>query len=124
MIIAVGVDMVEIARVGRLVVEHGDRFVKRVFTPDEIALSEGKDHRLAGRFAAKEAVLKVLRTGLDEGISWQEVSIASGPRREPLVVITGRAESIARSQKIDRIHVSISHDQERAVAMAVGESLP
>ena len=121
MIAAVGVDMIEIERVGRVVERHGDRFLRRVFTDDELAESAGRRDRLAGRFAAKEAILKVLRTGLAAGITWKDVRVHSGKDGEPIVTLTGEALAKARALGIDTVHLSISHDTSRAIAFAVGE---
>lgn len=121
MITGVGVDIIEIERVGRLVKRYGDRFLRRVFTPEELKETEGVEDRLAGRFAAKEAVLKVLQTGLAEGISWRDVEIRSGKAGEPRVGLSGEAKIHAKSRGIRTVHLSISHDQGRAIAFAVGE---
>lgn len=121
MITGVGVDIVEIERVARIVKQYGERFLGRVFTPSELKEAEGRRERLAGRFAAKEAVLKVLQTGLAEGITWHEVRTFSGERGEPRVELSGRAEELAKERGIRTVHLSISHDRDRAVAFAVGE---
>lgn len=122
MIAAVGVDIIEIDRVERVVEKYGDRFLNRVFTPTELRESRLRPQSLAGRFAAKEAVLKVLQTGLARGISWKEVRITAGESGEPGVTLEGQAEREARSRQIGKIHLSISHDRDRAIAFAVGEA--
>ena len=121
MIIGVGVDTVEIDRIGEVVGRQGDRFLARVFTEEELREANGRLDRLAGRFAAKEAVLKVLRTGLAKGISWQDVSISSGEAGEPMVALSGEAEAIAKKMGIEKVHLTITHDSVRAIAFAVGE---
>ena len=122
MIGAIGVDLIEIDRVVRLVEEYGERFLHRVFTETELSWADGQGERIAGRFAAKEAVLKVIGTGLAEGISWKEVEIIAGSKGAPIVTLSGVAAERAAEAGIGKIHISISHDKERVVAFAVGEA--
>ncbi len=122
MIGAIGVDLIEIDRVVRLVEEYGERFLHRVFTESELSWADGRRERIAGRFAAKEAVLKVIGTGLAEGISWREVEIIAGSKGAPVVYLSGVAAERAAEAGIGKIHISISHDKEQVVAFAVGEA--
>ena len=119
-----GIDIVETARIRRLLDEHGQRFLDRCFTPNEQAYCSKNTKRylehLAGRFAAKEAVLKVLGTGWRGGIAWTDIEIASEPSGQPRVRLTGECERIAAKLGISRWHVSISHIETHATASAIG----
>ena len=119
-----GIDIVETSRIARMLEEHGERFLTRVFTPleQQYAAQNGKRkvERLAGRFAAKEAVLKVLGTGWRGGIAWTDIEIRPEPSGQPIVVLSGECERIATSIGIVRWHVSISHIETHATASAIG----
>ena len=119
-----GIDIVETSRIKRLVNEHGQRFLDRCFTPDEqryCALNEKRyfEH-LAGRFAAKEAVLKVLGTGWRGGIAWTDVEVVRETSGQPKIALTGECQRIAKEMGISRWHVSISHIETHATASAIG----
>ncbi len=127
-IIGHGIDIVETERIKRLVAEHGQRFLDRCFTADEQAYCSRSVKRyyehLAGRFAAKEAVLKVLGTGWRGGIAWTDIEIVSESSGQPRVVLTGECARIARELGIGRWHVSISHIETHATASAIGSREP
>jgi holo-[acyl-carrier protein] synthase len=119
-----GIDIVETARIRNMLGEHGQRFLDRVFTPAEQEYC-GRNQkryieRLSGRFAAKEAVLKVLGTGWRGGIAWTDIDIRSEPSGQPRVVLGGECLRIASSLGIERWHVSISHIETHATASAIG----
>ena len=116
-----GVDIVELARIDAAVRRWGDRFLERVYTPQELAFSRGRIPQLAGRFAAKEAVMKALGTG-NKGVAWREVEVVRQPGRAPEVQLHGRAVAVAQWQGIDSLALSISHSREYAVATVVGEA--
>ena len=123
-IVGHGIDIVETARIKALVENHGGHFLERVFTPAEqqyCALSPKRyfEH-LAGRFAAKEAVLKVLGTGWRGGIAWTDVEVVKERSGQPKIVLTGECLRIARELGIARWHVSISHIETHATASAIG----
>ncbi len=123
-IVGHGIDIVETARIKALVENHGEHFLERVFTPAEqryCALSPKRyfEH-LAGRFAAKEAVLKVLGTGWRGGIAWTDVEVVKETSGQPKIVLTGECLRIARELGIRRWHVSISHIETHATASAIG----
>jgi holo-[acyl-carrier protein] synthase len=124
-IIGHGIDIVEIERIRRLIEEHGERFLDRVFTAGEQAYCRANKKRTlehyAGRFAAKEAVLKVLGTGWRGGIAWTDVEIVKDPSGQPKVVLSGECARIATELRISRWHVSISHIETHATASAMGE---
>ena len=125
MILSVGVDMVDVERVQRLLEEGGDSFLERVYTREEsaycLARARPGEH-LAARFAAKEAVMKCLGTGWSKGVGFCQVEVRREPSGEVTVVLTGRALEVSRDRGIGRIHISLSHTAERAVAFAVAEA--
>lgn len=120
-IIGIGIDLVEVARI-----EHAAKrrkfFLKKIYSEQEIKLSDRgvlRYEELAGRFAAKESVLKVLKTGWRQGVTFNEVIILNHPTGAPYVKLTGRAKKVADSLGIKEIHVSISHTKELAIGMAI-----
>jgi holo-[acyl-carrier protein] synthase len=123
-IVGHGIDIIETARIKQSVEEHGDRFLGRVYTAGEREYCERSRKRyyehLAGRFAAKEAVLKVLGTGWRGGIAWTDIDIVSHSSGQPRVVLSGECERIARQLGIGAWHVSISHIETHATASAIG----
>ena len=124
-IVGIGVDIVDIARVQRLLERHGARFLKRVFTEEEARYameSAAPAERLAGRFAVKEAVLKAFGTGKSQGILWRDVETVRGPRGKPAVRLHGQAVRWAKWRGGDTIHVSIAHDGGRAMGFVILES--
>src|SRR4051794_38112137 len=120
MLIGHGIDIIETARIKRSVEEHGEHFLDRVFTRAEQAYcarsAKRRFEHLAGRFAAKEAVLKVLGTGWRGGIAWTDIEIVSQTSGQPSVRLTGECERIAHDLGITQWHVSISHIETHATA--------
>lgn len=119
-----GIDLTEIARIGQMLQEHGDRFLERCFTPREIADAGDGPRRiehLAARFAAKEAALKALGTGWAQGIGWTDVAVHRADSGRPDLVVTGRAAAIAAERGITRWHVSLTHTADHAVASVIAE---
>jgi holo-[acyl-carrier protein] synthase len=117
-----GIDIVDNARIAEMIEAHGEHFLGRVFSGDERALAQGLRRPVeyyAGRFAAKEAVLKALGTGLSSGISWTEVEIVRAPSGQPVVRLGGRCLELARGLGIEQWHVSISHIRTHATASAL-----
>ena len=128
-VIAHGIDIVEIARIVRMLEEHGERFLERCFTDVEQAYANagpagasGKRcaERLAARFACKEAVFKALGTGWKSGISWRDVGVVHEPSGRPSLVLTGRCAELAAGLGIARWHVSLSHTDSMAIASVIG----
>ncbi len=113
--ISSGVDLIEINRVIQAIDRHGDRFLGRVFTPQELAELKGNPASLAGRFAAKEAVAKALGTGIGQ-VAWQEIEILRGPAREPVLHLHGMAAELAAQKNLTSWSVSLSHTQTLAIA--------
>ena len=119
-----GIDIVETTRIRRMVDEHGRRFLDRCFTAAEQDYGSRNPKRyhehLAGRFAAKEAVLKVLGTGWRGGIQWTDIEVLKEPSGQPRIRLTGECLRIATELGIVRWHVSLSHIETHATASAIG----
>jgi holo-[acyl-carrier protein] synthase len=119
-----GIDIVQVERIRESVAEHGQRFLDRVFTAAEQEYCSKNRKRyhehLAGRFAAKEAVLKVLGTGWRGGIAWTDIEILPEPSGQPKIKLTGECLRIASEMGITQWHVSISHIDTHATASAIG----
>ena len=113
-----GVDLIEVDRIDRAILRHGDRFFHRFFTPQELIDAAGSTPALAARFAAKEAVSKALGTGIGEG-GWKDIEIINGPRRQPMLRLYGQARRLAEEQGLQVWAVSLSHTHEHAMALVV-----
>lgn len=125
MILRTGVDLVEIARFEQALQRHGQRFLERIFTQqelDEVGNHQGRIASLAARFAAKEAVSKAFGTGIGQ-IYWREIEILRGPEREPVLHLHGNSVRLAEEQNLTTWSLSLSHTEQYAIAMvvAVGE---
>ena len=114
----VGLDLVEVDRVEALISRWGDRFLGRVFTPVELQLCRHQAPRLAGRLAAKEAVLKAMGIGLRMG-NWRDIEVGRDSLGAPVVMLSGRLAEAARLRGIDRFAVTITHTRRLAMAMAL-----
>lgn len=124
MIVGIGVDIVEVDRIRRIVARHGERFVRRVFTDQEVAYCRRCAHpeqRFATRFAAKEAVLKALGVGWRKGTSFRDVEVRTNELGAPTVELSGRSLQIGRDLGVRRMLVSLSHGKVYAVAQVVAE---
>jgi holo-[acyl-carrier protein] synthase len=123
-IVGHGIDIIETARIKRSVEEHGEHFLERVYTRGEQEYCARNRKRyfehLAGRFAAKEAVLKVLGTGWRGGIAWTDIEILPEPSGQPKITLSGECLRIATQLGIVHWHVSISHIETHATASAIG----
>jgi holo-[acyl-carrier protein] synthase len=118
MILKTGVDIIEIDRIAAAINRHSERFLKRVFTAQEIIESRARPDALSVLFAAKEATTKALGTGIGP-VSWLEVETLHRPSGEPYLVLHGRAELIANYLGLKTWAVSLSHSKEFGVAMVV-----
>lgn len=116
--ISVGVDIIEIERIERALERWGERFLRHVYTDDEVAFCRGRAPELAARFAAKEAISKALGTGIN-GIHWSEMEILPDALGKPLVRLYGRAAARAQSLGLADFAVSLSHSRDFAVASVV-----
>ena len=119
--LSVGVDIVEIERLGRAIERWGQRFLDRVYTPREQAFCRGRVPELAARFAAKEAISKALGTGIigREGVNWQDMEVLPDRRGKPLVYLHGRALRRAEEVGLTQWAISLSHEREVAIAFVV-----
>ncbi len=115
----IGIDVCDIRRIVATLDRHGDRFRRRVLTEGENRYCGSKVHRVAGRWAAKEAVSKVLGLGV-RGVGWREIEILPNRAGQPQVILHGRARARAASLRLGELTVSISHERETAVAVALG----
>ena len=123
-IVGHGIDIVEVDRIRELLDRHGNRFLDRCFSADEVAYARRRPVReaehLAARFAAKEAVLKVLGTGRRHGINWCEIAVVRLPTGQPTLQLTGTAAAIADRLGITGWFLSLSHVSTHATASAIG----
>lgn len=121
-IIGVGTDITECPRIGRMILEHGEQFLRRVYTNWEISYCNSRKlstEHFAGRWAAKEAVLKAIGTGWIRGISWTDIEIRNEPGGAPRVQLYARTREIAEARGVGEIHISISHCRTYATAYAI-----
>lgn len=122
-IVGHGIDIVEVGRLRQLIDRHGERFLSRCFTAEEVAYARRRPQRLAehlaARFAAKEAVMKVLGTGT-RGVGWCDIEVVRLPTGQPTLRLNGKAARIARERGIAKWHLSLSHVPSHATASAIG----
>ena len=126
MIVGTGVDIVEIRRLREVLQRQGERFIRRVFTPGEqeyCGRHRDPTPHFAVRFAAKEALFKALGTGWAKGVSWLDVDVRRADRGAPSLKLSGEAEKISRALGATRVHLSLSHSNDSAVAVVVLEAL-
>ena len=124
-IIAHGIDLVDCPRIEEMVNRHGQRFVNRVFTAAEQAYADANKDRvekLAGRFAAKEAILKLMGTGWRGKIAWTDIEVINNALGQPEVTLDGEVKIISDKLGIKHISVSITHTANFAIASAVALS--
>jgi len=124
MIVGTGVDIAEVKRIQAAVSRFGERFLKRVFTPAELRYCMAKPNaaeRLAARFAAKEAGMKAIGTGLRLGVTWQDVEVLRMPGQRPMLEFHGKAAEFAARLGCKRTHLSLSHTKEQAIAYVILE---
>jgi holo-[acyl-carrier protein] synthase len=124
MIVGLGVDIAEVARVQGTIERRGQPFLRRVFTPAEIEYCErfkNKFERYAGRFAAKEAAMKALGTGWRAGVRWVDLEVVRDESGRPTLAISGEAKKIARRLGVRSIVLSITHTQTQALAQVIFE---
>ena len=124
MVVGVGVDLVLIPRIRRAMERWQERFLERVFTAEELAYSlrrrDPAEH-LAARFAAKEATLKALGTGLSMGVRWREMEVRRPGGGRPTLSLSGRTATLGAARGIRALHVSLTHDGDYALAQVVAE---
>ena len=120
---AIGIDIVRVSRIAGVLQRHPTRFESRVLTDAERAYVRTRPETMSGRWAAKEAVSKVLGLGI-RGIGWREIEIERQPTGQPTVRLHGGAARRAEDLGIAQIAVSITHEREYAVAVAFGQRVP
>ena len=124
-IVGIGTDIVECLRIGRMIEQHGEMFLTRVYTPREIRYCQARRHsteHFAGRWAAKEAILKCLGTGWRKGMCWTDMEVRNDTEGAPQVHMCGAARERALELKIANILLTISHCRAYATAYAVAVS--
>jgi holo-[acyl-carrier protein] synthase len=124
MIVGTGIDIVEVPRIGQSIERFGERFLKRIFTPAEIRYCQAKANsveRFAARFAAKEAGMKAIGTGMRGGVRWQDFEVGREPGGRPTMLLHGKAAEVAAGLRMRRAHLSVSHTEEHAVAYVILE---
>lgn len=118
---SVGVDIVEIDRIENLLEKYGEKFLKRIFSEKEIAYCSKKKDRgsYAARFATKEAVFKATGFGLGKGMTWKDIEVINDEKGKPSVRLYGKTAEMLNDRKV---HLSISHSRDAAVAMVIVEN--
>jgi holo-[acyl-carrier protein] synthase len=125
MILGVGIDIIEVARIKSSHEKFGERFLNRILLPNEIAYC--LSHKfpapfLAARFAAKEAISKAFGTGIGAQLSWQDMEVARRDSGEPWVILHGRGQELLKSRGGRVVLISLSHTEQHATAVAILES--
>lgn len=121
-VLGIGTDITECLRIAQMIERHGELFVGRVYTPHEIEYCRSRrmaTQHFAGRWAAKEAVLKALGTGWKRGISWRDVEVRNLPGGRPEIFLSGGCEEVAAILGIRSVLISISHCRSHATAYAI-----
>lgn len=121
-VFGIGIDVVEVERIGSSMAEFGDRFAKRVFTDSERAYCESQKRpelHYAARFAAKEAIAKAFGTGIGKELGWLDMEIVRKESGEPQLVLTGAGKHFADSRRIAEVKISLTHARHYAAANAV-----
>jgi holo-[acyl-carrier protein] synthase len=124
MIFGTGIDIVDISRFEKFVRDNNEPLFNRVFTPGERDYCAAKRHsaqHYALRFAAKEAFLKALGTGLRDGLSWRDMEVVNDPQGKPELMLHGRAEELFMQNNLRRVFLSLSHDGNYAIASVILE---
>jgi holo-[acyl-carrier protein] synthase len=125
MIVGMGVDIVEVARVEAAIRRRGRAFLERVFTPREITYCErhrDKFERYAARFASKEAAMKALGTGWRRGVRWRDLEVTNLPSGKPTLELSGRSKELANELHVRNITLSITHSGSFALAQVIFEN--
>jgi holo-[acyl-carrier protein] synthase len=124
-LVSIGTDIVECVRIAQMIEKYGEVFLQRVFTQKEIEYCSSRKaatQHYAGRWAAKEAVMKVLGTGWSKGIHWTDLEVTNEVSGAPKLILSGRAAEIAKERGIREVMLSISHCRSYATAFATGVS--
>jgi holo-[acyl-carrier protein] synthase len=126
LIFGIGIDIIEVARIQKQIDSESNSFLKKIFTDKEIEYCESKiknkAQNFAARFAAKEAFFKALGTGWRDGLSWKDVEIENDELGKPNILLIGKSKIFIQENNISKIHVSLSHINEIAVAVVILEN--
>lgn len=125
MIVGTGVDLAEVDRIREAIQRHGDRFIQRIYTPNEIAYVQRKANRYeryAARFAAKEAGMKAIGTGWRRGVRWQDFEVINLPSGRPTLRLHGVAAEFAQKLGVRQIHLSLTHTAAQGLAYVILEA--
>ncbi|HET8980737.1 MAG TPA: holo-ACP synthase [Solirubrobacteraceae bacterium] len=123
MSLRVGIDLVEVDQVKESIAVHGDRYLTRVYTDQELEDSAGDPRRLAARFAVKEATMKALDRD-DTGLDWRSISVSRGPTGAAVIELRDEALRLAERREVQSIAVSLTHERDHAAAVVVMEARP
>jgi holo-[acyl-carrier protein] synthase len=126
MIVGIGIDLEETARIETSLREHAGRFLERIFTDGEIAFCSGKANeveRYTARFAAKEAAFKALQSSWSEGLRWKDFEVVTLPGGAPRLELHGRAAQLAAAKGVTRAHLSFTHTKAYVSAVVLLESV-
>lgn len=126
-LLGIGTDIIECTRIAQMIERHADHFLNKVFSPSELEYCGRHKYpapHFAGRWAAKEALLKALGTGWAKGIQWTDLEILNEPGGEPRVYLRNAAASWAAGRGITQCLISISHTEHYAVAFATASGTP
>jgi len=121
-IIGIGADIMECLRIARMIERHGELFIDRVYTDEEIKYCQTRKQatqHYTGRWAAKEAVLKALGTGWRKGVSWRDIEVRNEPSGRPVVAVRGGVKDLVEQLGVGEIHLTISHCRNYATATAI-----
>jgi len=118
MVLRTGVDLIEIARIEEVVARHGKHYLERVYSPAELEQCGKRAESLAGRFAAKEAVAKALGCGIGD-VTWKEIEVLGDEQNAPTLILHGAARQKSEEFGLVNWSVSISHNQDQAIAFVV-----
>lgn len=124
MILGIGTDIVEVSRIKKMLKNHSDSFLEKIFCDrerDEASLRRNRAEYFAGRWAAKEAISKALNCGIGESCSWLDICTLNRGNGSPETVLSGNAAATAEKIGVKNIHVSITHEKDYACATAVLE---
>jgi holo-[acyl-carrier protein] synthase len=122
MIVGLGTDIIEVVRIGEMIERHGELFLQRVFTEQEILYCGQRKlaiQHYAGRWAAKEAVMKTFGTGFTKGVGFRDIEVQSRKSGQPLIELSGGAKETARLLGVDEVLITISHCRAYATATAI-----
>ena len=124
MIFGIGIDIIEIDRIKKSIQKYSDRFEQKVFTQKEVDYCHSQADpakHFAARFSVKEAVLKCFGTGITGGILWKDIEVDKQESGQPILNLHGKGKELFRQLELKRIHISITHDKNYAVAHAIAE---